>query len=75
MNIIPILTSWLLLKPAHQVTAAVFGGEFIVTTGARSFDIQICEGDSVPEPPTSGFLFKVTEIKSRGFLPYNLQCL
>lgn len=65
--------------PAHQVTAAVFGGpklnELFVTTGSKPFDIGIGEGDSVSEPPTSGYLFKVTGLKCRGYAPYKLRCL
>lgn len=65
--------------PAHQVTAAVFGGpnldELFVTTGGKPFDIQIGERDSVPEPPLSGHLFKLTGVKSRGYAPNKLRCL
>ncbi|XP_055303861.1 putative sugar lactone lactonase YvrE [Sitodiplosis mosellana] len=65
--------------PAHQVTAAVFGGpnldEIFVTTAGRPFDIQIGERDSVPEPPLSGYLFQITGLKSRGYAPYELRCI
>lgn len=68
--------------PAHQVTAAAFGGpnldELYVTTGAKFFDLQIETRNSTvseTELPSSGHLFKVTGLKSRGYAPQKLTCI
>lgn len=64
---------------AHQVTDAVFGGpnldEIFVSTSGRSLDIHLGDADNEPEPPSSGYLYKITGLKSRGYAANKLQCI